>query len=748
MLSPESDIVLSQKIKSPKNSSAPMKVAFFAYPTAFQAPGGGEVQLIKTKEYLERAGVDVHLFNQWTDKLEQFDVFHTFGSVKDCLEIIRTADLVGVKTVLSTICWYSWKSACGIHSSCDVRAGAVARHLAKKFFPFMPSKRKRMMEFSDVLYPNSQTEADQLVRYFQVPRDKIFVVPNGVDPLFADAKPDRFIEKYGFKDFVLCVGRIEPRKNQLNMIRALNGTGIPFVIIGDYVHQYRNYYQLCRKEAGPNIHFLGSIHHDSSLLASAYAACNTFLLASWLETPGLAAMEAALGNSKVVITDQGATREYFLDKVTYVSPDNVNDIRRKTISTFEGPKQSDLKEHIQNHYLWSHVAEKTLEGYHQLFQFNVGNRSFKQQTKQGSCMRIGIDLQSMRGRKTGLGVYTESLVRQYYENPPDGMNFRFYSKEVKNDLNTAQRWVWENFEMTYQASKDRVDLLHVPAFSPPIYKKYKMVVTVHDLIGMLFPNQLRWPSAFYWGKWLPFSLNRADAIIADSQNTKQDLMKGLGIAEDKIHVVYLSGHENFSADLSPDQILEVKRKYGIQEKYFLFVGTLEPRKNLDRVIEAFAQFMKQKKQDSRYQLVVVGSKEFGHGKFFQSLSSRLGVTLDDVIFTGYVSHEELNALYCGTEAFVYPSLYEGFGIPILEAMASGAPVIASTKTSIPEVAGNAAVLVDPYDTAEIAGALIEMIHKPDLRSSLVEKGFQRIKQFSWNETARQTIEVYRKVLSL
>ena len=728
------------------SSSKALRAAFFVYPTAFQAPGGGEVQLLKTKASLEAKGVEVTLFNQWQDKLEEFDIFHTFGSVKDCLDMIRTADIMGVRTALSTICWYSWKSSMGIYSPLDQRMASMARQAGKSVCPFMPSKRKKMMEYSDLLFPNSQSEADQLVRYFCMPREKIFVVPNGADSFFADAKPDAFIEKYNIKDFILCVGRIEPRKNQLNMIRALSASKIPLVFIGDYVHQYRDYYWQCRKEAGKNVHFLGPIQHDSHLLASAYAACNTFLLASWLETPGLAALEAGLAGAKIVITDQGATKEYFQDYAHYVPPDNLEKIRSQTLKTFESAPADGLKKRIQNNYLWSHAAEKTLEGYKHLAQFHPGIRSLKNRSKKAKHVRIGIDLQSIRGKKTGLGVYSEHLVRAFFEENQDEFSFRFYSKEVHHDLNTAQRWMWENLELPLQARGDKVDILHVPAFAPPYYKCYKLVVTVHDLIGMLFPNQLRWPSAFYWGRWLPFSLKRADAFIADSENTKKDLIQYLGIEEKKIHVVYLSGHEAFSSEIPENQIKTVKKKYGVHEKYFLFVGTVEPRKNLDRVIEAFGFFLKEKKRGVRHQLVVVGSREFGHGKFFQSLASKVGVTLEDVIFTDYVSHDELNALYCGAEAFIYPSLYEGFGIPILEAMASGVPVLGSTKTSVPEVTGDAALLVDPYECKEIMEGMIQLADNPNLRADLTRKGFERTKAFSWKNTAKQTLDVYRSIL--
>ncbi len=342
------------------------RVAFFVYPTAFQSPGGGEIQLLKTKEYLEKRGVEIQFFNPWNDKLEAFDILHTFGSVKDCLDMIKTAKVLGVKTVLSTICWYSWQSAWGIYTQPDKRLQSMTHQFAKTFFPVWPSLRKSMMEVSDLLYPNSECEARQLSRYFMMPKDKIFVVPNGVDPVFETASPDPFVHEYGLKNFILCVGRIEPRKNQLNMIRALKNIKVPLVFIGDYVHQYRDYYIACRREADSNVFFLQCMPHDSNLLASAYAACNTFLLASWLETPGLAALEAGLAGAKVVITSEGATREYFANYATYVSPVGLKQIREMTLRAYESPRNNNLRDHIRRNYLWERAAEKTLEGYQRL----------------------------------------------------------------------------------------------------------------------------------------------------------------------------------------------------------------------------------------------------------------------------------------------------------------------------------------------------------------------------------------------
>ncbi len=339
------------------------RVAFYVYPTAFQNPGGGEVQLLKTREYLAKAGLEVKLFDPWTDKLDSFDILHTFGSVKDCLPVMELAHQRGIKNILSTICWYNWRSAWETPGFWAARAAALGRHAGKVFLPFIPSPRKRMMEISDVLMPNSESEAGQLERFFRVPRSRIVIIPNAVDAAFANADPVPFIEKFGLRDFVLCVGRIEPRKNQLGMVRAMSGAKVPFVLIGDPVSTYPGYYQACRKAAGPNVHFIGGLPHGSELLRSAYAACDTFLLASWLETPGLAALEAGLAGAKIVITREGATREYFGEFASYVDPADRRDIRSKALAAHEKPKDTRLKAQISERFSWNITARKILEVY-------------------------------------------------------------------------------------------------------------------------------------------------------------------------------------------------------------------------------------------------------------------------------------------------------------------------------------------------------------------------------------------------
>ena len=341
-------------------------IYYYVYPSAFQNPGGGEVLLLKSKEYIERTGMKIALFNMWQDRLSASDILHVFGSVEEALGLMRAAKATGAKIVHSPIIWYDWSSSIGIDYDLKERVICFLRQLAKSFFPFVPSGRKKMMQLADLVLASSKMEGKQIHRYFLIPENRIRVVPYGTDEFFAQSKPDLFVKKYALQDFVLCVGRIEPRKNQLNLIRAMNQIDRTLVIIGDAVTHHQPYYERCVKEAKANVRFLGSLKRDSEELKSAFSACDVFALPSWFETPGLSALEAGLAGAKIVITQGGSTREYFQDMAEYANPASVSDIKSKIETALVSKKTDRLKNHIQAKYLWQNMAAQTIQLYQSL----------------------------------------------------------------------------------------------------------------------------------------------------------------------------------------------------------------------------------------------------------------------------------------------------------------------------------------------------------------------------------------------
>lgn len=338
-------------------------VFFYTAPWAIQHPGGGEVQLLKTAEFLSDLGVHGRLFDPWNDRLGQADWIHLFGTLPECLEMARHAKRYGVRVALSPISWYdpwvNWRLEPGLVR----KLRGVASWSARRIYPRLPSWRRELIQLADLLLPNSQAEATQLQQLFDADPSRIVVVPNGVDARFADGEADLFHDQYGVRDFALVPGRIEPRKNQLAVIHALWGSGIPLVILGDPHPNHPNYAHECIRAADPGVTFVGRLEHDSPLLAAAYAAARVVVLASWFETPGLAALEGALAGAQVVVTDRGSAREYFGDGARYVQPADLAGIRSAVRDAIVQPRQQELRETVRRNFLWEKVARQTLAAY-------------------------------------------------------------------------------------------------------------------------------------------------------------------------------------------------------------------------------------------------------------------------------------------------------------------------------------------------------------------------------------------------
>jgi glycosyltransferase involved in cell wall biosynthesis len=379
-------------------------------------------------------------------------------------------------------------------------------------------------------------------------------------------------------------------------------------------------------------------------------------------------------------------------------------------------------------------------------------------------MKIGIDISRTIEEPTGVGYYAKNLVhalskvdsvneyllygifyecypKEWKKAPiPNSPNFKLHQK---HSLSWFIRKRWKNGRRYKEKLLGEIDILHSTAFTmPPIYGP-KIVVTIHDLSCFVYPQYHTEANYQFVTRNVHQAARRASFIIADSENTKREIMRFLHVPEEKIGVIYLAAEERYNEKRSLEFITQVKKKYHIQKPYFLTVGSLEPRKNLATALMAFKALLEIRRID--YQFVVIGGKGWKNESFYQLLKK---LRIDDhLVFTGYVPEEDLPALYQGAEIFVYPSFYEGFGLPVLEAMASGTPVITSNTSSLPEVAGDAALLVNPKEVFEIYEAMEALITNPSLRKELRGKGLDQSKKFSWEKTARQTLEIYQKVVA-
>ncbi|MCC6490639.1 MAG: glycosyltransferase family 4 protein, partial [Candidatus Hydrogenedentes bacterium] len=284
-----------------------------------------------------------------------------------------------------------------------------------------------------------------------------------------------------------------------------------------------------------------------------------------------------------------------------------------------------------------------------------------------------------------------------------------------------------------------IDIIHYPASVGSVLPPRPMILTVHDLTFLHNPAWYRYERAHDYRRAAKYTAPRAARIIAVSQATANEVTGLLGIPPERIDVIHNGVDERY-APCSEEQIRAARAKYQLPQRYFLFVGTIEPRKNVARLVRAWSQVAGHVEED----LVIAGRDGWKVGPIYQEVGR--SKYQDRIVFPGYIEDEHLPAVICGATALAYPSLYEGFGLPVLEAMACGVPVLTSNVSSLPEVAGEAALLVDPANMEAMMEGLTQLAGRPDLRDDLIRKGLERAKQFTWTRAAQETLACYRKAM--
>lgn len=355
-------------------------------------------------------------------------------------------------------------------------------------------------------------------------------------------------------------------------------------------------------------------------------------------------------------------------------------------------------------------------------------------------MRIGIDASALVKEATGIGQAIINIIKVMMEHDRENEYYLFTYDKINLPFSLAENWQIVDYGGAkhsqirfFTALPQILKNMKIQVFFgtrhylPPFNSKIRYVALVHDLIPLRMPELFTKKHLQRFRIFTAICKYQADSYITVSHSTKKDVMDFMKIPEEKIQVIHLGANPRFSPERDKEAIARTMQRLGIDQKYLLCLSTVEPRKNMLRTIQAYEQYLLKNK--APYKLVIVGGSGWNNGEIYDYV--RQNQLEEHVIFTGYLSNEDVKYVYANASLFIYASLYEGFGIPPLEAMQSGIPVITSNNSSLPEVAGDACILVNPYSIEEIGTAMTRVLESEELQKELRQKGIAQAEKFSW-----------------
>lgn len=361
-------------------------------------------------------------------------------------------------------------------------------------------------------------------------------------------------------------------------------------------------------------------------------------------------------------------------------------------------------------------------------------------------MRIGIDARPLAPVRTGIGNYIYCIVRELYTIDGENEYFCYSNKPFELPFEENERWHkcihpgristrWYCLNLPGILNKDGIDVFWGTQHVLPFGNRHiAHVLTVHDLAMYYFPHVAHWKNYLVNRALLPYSARKASRIIAVSASTKKDVVSLLGVDAVRVEVIHEAADDTFRPQDPEEALYRMSAKYGLKGPYVLYLGTLEPRKNITVLLHAYAWCIQ--RNSIRHRLVIAGRKGWKYKEIFELVDKLyLG---DHTDFLGYVEGADLTDLYSAASLFVFPSLYEGFGLPVLEAMRCGTPVITTSISSLPEVAGDAALYIDPRDPGQLAETMEAVLSDDILRKELRERGLEQSEKFCWTEAAQKT----------
>ena len=382
-------------------------------------------------------------------------------------------------------------------------------------------------------------------------------------------------------------------------------------------------------------------------------------------------------------------------------------------------------------------------------------------------MKIGINALFFQDPATGSGQYMSHLLaalseidqkndyillgaQPIEEDNRGPINFPYKVKSVPgfaSNNENIEKVMWEQVTGPAAAREAGVDIFHIPYFAPPLLPRTPTVVTIHDVIPLRMPLYQAGAKVKAYVQLVSRAAHNAMMIITVSQHAKQDMVDALNLPEERIRVIYEAAGDEYHPVTDPQELATARARYGLGERYVFYLGGLDQRKNVPQLVRAFAHVYRQV-NDPKLQLLIAGNPDQRSGALFpdpRPIAADLGMT-GQIIYR-FIEEKDKPAIYSGASAFVFPSLYEGFGLTPLEAMSCGAPVVCSNRTSLPEVVGDAAISIDPEDTKAMVDAIRRVLTDTELSAQLRVRSLARAAQFSWQKAASETLEVYEDMYS-
>jgi glycosyltransferase involved in cell wall biosynthesis len=625
---------------------------------------------------------------------------------------------------------------------------------------FLSPKLLSLLDPAAAILTNTSYENELLVEK-GVPADKISVASpavNAAEVMGGDGAA--FRAKHGISGRILLqISTQTHDKGSWHTVEAFRqlqeaGRPVTLVLIGSLETDFRKFFDLQPESVRKGVRLLDYVSEQEK--KDALAACDVFVMPSRADSFGIAYLEASLYQKPVIGCYAGGVPRVIQEGVDgcLIPFGDVDMLASYVAMLLDDPAKAAAmgargREKVLARYQWESTQAVVRDVYHRCL-------SVERPSLGRGRLRIGIDISRSIGEATGVGIYASSLVDALAEIDPvnDYVLYPYFWECFPPEFRNAHAPARPNFSLRTEnaslakiqqrwmsqrpdAAAGNVDIVHSTGYTSPKLDKSRLVVSIHDLSFVTHPEFHTDANRQFCLAQVEQAARHAATIIVPSRNTKRDLQKYYKVADDRIAVIPYAADPAF-APVDVSAVTRSLSKFRITGDYLLFVGSVEPRKNLAGLVRAADAWLR---ANAGRQIIVAGPAGWLNSDVHKAIEARgLG---DRVRFLGYVDRDDLRALYTGARAFVYPSFYEGFGFPVLEAMACGCPVITSNTPAVEEIAAGAGKLVTAGDDAELARVISEVADDELVRAELRKLGLERAAKYTWRETARATLEVYR-----